>query len=397
MSRRFYIIGAGMGAPDSLTGEAAHALAASDAVFATQRLTAVCDRAVVCPFDQLAAQAIASDAQTVSVLVSGDVGFFSAAGRLREQLAPHGDVRLVCGLSSMQYFCAKLGVSYDDACVRSLHGRAGSILGAVSYHKKTFVLTGGENTAPKVCKTLADAGLGGLTVHLGENLGAADERVETGTAETLADQSCGNLAVLLIEHPDAVNASQPVRDGMLTRAKVPMTKEEVRWVSVSRLAVQPHDTVWDVGAGTGAVTLELARKASDGLVYAVERKPEAVALLHENRAKLGGYNVHIVEGAAPDALEALPAPDCVFVGGSGGAMRRILAIAKHKNPAVRVVVTAIALETLHETQAALSALGYADVEVTQLSAARGKLVGPYTMMTANNPVFILSGGGADAE
>ena len=397
MSRTFYIIGAGMGAPDSLTGEAAHALAASDAVFATRRLTAVCDRAAVCPFDQLAAQAVASDAPTVSVLVSGDVGFFSAAGRLRGQLAPHGDVRLVCGLSSMQYFCAKLGVSYDDACVRSLHGRVGSILGAVSYHKKTFVLTGGENTAPKVCRMLADAGLGGLTVHLGENLGAENERIQTGTAETLANQTCGNLAVLLVEHPDAANAYEPVRDDMLTRAKVPMTKEEVRWVSVSRLAVQPRDTVWDVGAGTGAVTLELARKASDGVVYAVERKPEAVALLHENRAKLGGYNVQIVEGAAPDALEALPAPDCVFVGGSGGAMRRILEIAKHKNPAVRVVVNAIALETLHETQAALAALGFADIEVAQLSAARGKAVGPYTMMTANNPVFILSGGGADAE
>lgn len=397
MSRTFYIIGAGMGAPDSLTGEAAHALAASDAVFATRRLTAVCDRAAVCPFDQLAAQAVASDAPTVSVLVSGDVGFFSAAGRLRGQLAPHGAVRLVCGLSSMQYFCAKLGVSYDDACVRSLHGRVGSILGAVSYHKKTFVLTGGENTAPKVCRMLADAGLGGLTVHLGENLGAENERIQTGTAETLANQTCGNLAVLLVEHPDAANAYEPVRDDMLTRAKVPMTKEEVRWVSVSRLAVQPRDTVWDVGAGTGAVTLELARKASDGVVYAVERKPEAVALLHENRAKLGGYNVQIVEGAAPDALEALPAPDCVFVGGSGGAMRRILEIAKHKNPAVRVVVNAIALETLHETQAALAALGFADIEVTQLSAARGKAVGPYTMMTANNPVFILSGGGADAE
>lgn len=397
MSRKFYIIGAGMGAPDSLTGEAAHALAASGAVFATQRLTAVCDRAAVCPFDQLAAQAIASDAQTISVLVSGDVGFFSAAGRLRGQLAQHGAVQMVCGLSSMQYFCAKLGVSYDDACVRSLHGRVGSILGAVSYHKKTFVLTGGENTAPKVCRTLADAGLGGLTVHLGENLGAENERIQTGTAETLANQTCGNLAVLLIEHPDAANAYEPVRDDMLTRAKVPMTKEEVRWVSVGRLAVQPRDTVWDVGAGTGAVTLELARKASDGLVYAVERKPEAVALLHENRAKLGGYNVQIVEGAAPDALEALPAPDCVFVGGSGGAMRRILEIAKHKNPAVRVVVNAIALETLHETQAALAALGFADIEVAQLSAARGKAVGPYTMMTANNPVFILSGGGADAE
>ena len=105
---------------------------------------------------------------------------------------------------------------------------------------------------------------------------------------------------------------------MLTRGKVPMTKEEVRWVSVNRLTVRPTDTVWDVGAGTGAVTLELARKASDGTVYAVERKPEAVALLHENRIKLGGYNVKIIEGPAPEALENLPAPDCVFVGGSGG-------------------------------------------------------------------------------
>src|SRR5699024_10668239 len=97
--------------------------------------------------------------------------FFSGAPRLREQLAPHGEVRLICGVSSLQYFCAKVGVSYDDACVRSLHGRAGSILGAVSYHNKVFVLTGGAQNAQTVCKTLSDVGLGGLTVHLGENLG----------------------------------------------------------------------------------------------------------------------------------------------------------------------------------------------------------------------------------
>ena len=172
-----------------------------------------------------------------------------------------------------------------------------------------------------------------------------------------------------------------------------MTKEEVRWVSVSKLAVQPRDTVWDVGAGTGAVTLELARRASDGLVYAVERSADAVKLLGENRRRLGGYNVRIIDGAAPAALEALPAPDCVFVGGSGGAMRCILQAAKRKNPAVRVAVNAIALETLHAAQAALAELGFAEIEVVQLAAARGRVVGPYTMMTANNPVFILSGKG----
>ena len=282
---------------------------------------------------------------------------------------------------------------YDDICVRSLHGRAGSILGAVSYHKKVFVLTGGAQNAQTVCRALADADLGGLTVHLGENLGMETERIMHGTAVELATQSCGNLAVLLIEHPDAVNAAEPLRDAMFTRANVPMTKEEVRWTACGRLSVQPGDTVWDVGAGTGAMTLELARRACDGLVYAVERDTDALALLDENRCKLGGYNVQIVAGRAPEALEALPAPDCVFVGGSGGELRRILALAKEKNPAVRVVVTAIALETLEEARRALVELGFANIEVSQLAVSRGRAVGSYTMMTALNPVFILLGGG----
>ena len=397
MARTFYIIGAGMGTPDTLTGEARRALDAEDAVFATARLAALRPEAEVCPFTELAARAIGAGGQSIAVLVSGDVGFFSAASRLRQQLAPHGEVRLICGLSSLQYFCAKLGVPYDDVCVRSLHGRAGSILGAVSYHKKVFALTGGAQNAQTVCCTLADAGLGGLIVHLGENLGMQTERIAHGIAAELADQPCGDLAVLLIENPNAVNAAEPLRDAMFTRAKVPMTKEEVRWVACGRLAVQPGDTVWDVGAGTGAMTLELARRACDGLVYAVERDADALALLVENRCKLGGYNVQIVAGRAPEALETLPAPDCVFVGGSGGEMRRILSLVKEKNPAVRVVVTAIALETLEEARRALIDLGFANLAVSQLAASRGRAVGPYTMMTALNPVFILSGGGQDAE
>lgn len=393
MKRRFVIIGAGPGAAGLLTGEAAAAFAAAELVLTSSaRLAALCTGAQVCPFSEMAGRVAAADCQTAALLVSGDVGFFSAAGRLRDQLLPHGEVELICGLSSLQYFCAKVGVPYDGLCIRSLHGRAGSLLGAVSYHKRVFALTGGTNNAAAVCGSLADAGLGGLRVHLGENLGGESERIETGTAAQLAGKPCGALAVLLVENPDAADAFRPIRDAELMRADVPMTKEEVRWVSVSKLAVRPRDTVWDVGAGTGAVTLELARKASDGVVYAVERDPEAIALIGENRRKLGGYNVTVVEGSAPDALDSLPAPDCVFVGGSGGKLRRILEIARQKNPAVRAVVNAIALETLQAAQTALHELGYADIEVVQLAAARGRAVGPYTMMTAQNPVFILSGG-----
>ena len=393
--RRFFIIGAGMGTADTLTGEAVRALETAEAVFATKRLAALTAKAEVCAFSELAERAIQCTEKHISLLVSGDVGFFSAAGKLRERLLPYGGVRLVPGLSSMQYMCAKCGISYENLCFKSLHGRTGNILGAVSYHAATFALTGGENNAQAVCNSLTDAGLGALPVHLGENLGAENERIVHGTAAEIAQLSCPDLAVLLIENPRAANKNEPIRDEMLTRGKVPMTKEEVRWVSVNRLTVRPTDTVWDVGAGTGAVTLELARKASDGTVYAVERKPEAVALLHENRIKLGGYNVKIIEGSASEALENLPAPDCVFVGGSGGRMREILALAREKNPEVRVVVNAIALETLFAAQTALKELGFSDIEITQLAATRGKSVGAYTMLTANNPVFILSGRAAN--
>ena len=244
--------------------------------------------------------------------------------------------------------------------------------------------------------------------------GTASEKETKGSLLMLTkmmEAHYGKPVILLIENPDGGESAYGpgVPDEAFVRGKVPMTKEEVRWVSVNRLTVRPTDTVWDVGAGTGAVTLELARKASDGTVYAVERKPEAVALLHENRIKLGGYNVKIIEGAAPEALEnlsapdgaapaaleALPAPDCVFVGGSGGRMQEILALAREKNPEVHVVVNAIALETLFAAQTALKELGFSDIEVTQLAATRGKPVGAYTMLTANNPVFILSGRAAN--
>ncbi|MEF2864495.1 MAG: precorrin-6A reductase, partial [Eubacteriales bacterium] len=222
--REFFIIGAGMGTSDTLTGEAVRTLAAAEEVFATKRLASLTAKAEVCAFSELAERAISGHARHTALLVSGDVGFFSAAGKLRERLLPYGGVTLVPGLSSMQYICAKCGISYENLCFKSLHGRTGNILGAVSYHTATFALTGGGNNAQAVCSSLMDAGLGALPVHLGENLGAENERIVHGTAAEIAQLSCPDLAVLLIENPRAANKNEPIRDEMLTRGKVPMTK-----------------------------------------------------------------------------------------------------------------------------------------------------------------------------
>lgn len=398
-ARRFTIIGAGLGTEASLTGEARSALLAADRAFGTSRLAEALSglRPIEsCPLSALAECARESDAAHAALLVSGDPGFFSAARSLREALMPFGEVETLCGVSSLQALCVRIGKRWEDAVLLSLHGREGSLLGAVSYHEKVFALTGGQKRADALCRELTDAGLGALRVTIGENLGSADETIFQGTAAQAAARDCGDLAVLLVQNDHPADPSRALLDRDFARGSVPMTKQEIRWAAAALLSPRPTDTVYDIGAGTGSVALELGRRAYHGLVYAVERKPEALALIERNRIALGGCNVLPVEGFAPQALEGLPAPDCAFIGGSAGNLGEILRLLKGKNPDVRVVISAISLETLEAARRGLSELGFSEVEVCQIASARGKAAGGYTMMTANNPVFLISGGGCHA-
>lgn len=169
-----------------------------------------------------------------------------------------------------------------------------------------------------------------------------------------------------------------------------MTKREVRAAALSLLEVEEDDVLWDVGAGTGSVSVELALLARRGRVYAVERKGEALSLICANRTRFGAWNLVPVRGTAPAALEDLPGPDGVFVGGSGGELDAILAAALGKNPRVRLCVSAIALETLSAAAAAFAARGL-EAQVTQIWAARSKGAGGLNLMMGQNPVWLISG------
>lgn len=158
----------------------------------------------------------------------------------------------------------------------------------------------------------------------------------------------------------------------------------------SLLSVKPDEVVYDIGAGTGSVTMELARHATRGMVYAVECKPEAIDLLHQNRVHTGCYNTQIIQAMAPEGLEQLPAPDCAFIGGSRGNMAEIVCALKQKNPNIRVLITAIALESLHEAIEALEHNGFA-VDISCVNVSRAKKVARYHMMTAQNPVYLIGG------
>lgn len=176
-----------------------------------------------------------------------------------------------------------------------------------------------------------------------------------------------------------------------------MTKSEVRAVTLSKLRLTRNALCWDVGAGTGSVSLEMAEIAEDGRVYAIERKNEACDLIERNKRHLGVANVQVIRGTAPEALKDLPAPTHVFIGGSGGELKEIISLALHKNPAARIVVNTVTAETFAVALDAVKTLPVRDVEIVELSVSRGRQVGSYHLMTAQNPVYLFSCQGGQDE
>ena len=187
-----------------------------------------------------------------------------------------------------------------------------------------------------------------------------------------------------------------MKDEAFIRGAIPMTKSEVRAVSVSRLELKPEDILYDVGAGTGSVSVEAALLIPRGRVYAFEKKEEGCSLIQANAQRHGVKNITVVQGKAPDTWEGLPAPDCIFIGGSGGKMTEVLERAFAMNPSVRVVVNVIALESLHQIMEYCRAKEV-EPEVSCIQVSRACVRGRYHMMEGQNPVYVISFGGLQKE
>lgn len=326
------------------------------------------------------------------VLYSGDTGFYSGARSLIPLLEKEGiSYAVLPGISSVQLLSAALGRPWQDWLLVSAHGVDCNPVGAVMQGKPVFFLTGGELGPAKLCRRLAEAGLQELPVVVGENLSGPHQRILRGSAGAFAGGEFEPLSVLFTEPAPAVMHRTPgFPDSLFTRGEVPMTKQEVRAAVLAKLAPDPGDILWDVGAGTGSVSIELALAASWGRTYAVEREKKACGLIRINREKLGAWNLKLIEGAAPQALECLEVPDAVFIGGTGGSMEKVVNLVLSRNPRVRICISAICIETLYQAVQALQESGI-QPEVTQIGISRGKAAGSLHMLMANNPVFLIAG------
>ena len=391
------IVGIGPGDRGGLTLRAHQALAEADCVIGAKRMLEAtaepgqATHAAIAPEDIRDFILSHREYRRFAVVMSGDVGFFSGTKKLLPLLR-NCETELLPGISSLVYLCARLGESYEDVLPVTLHGRDNSILLPLSRGRRVFVLVGGENGMGRLCRTLTQAGLGHTRVSAGENLSYPNEKITTGTAETLQDCNFDSLCAALLHCP---GAPAPVTFGLpdeaFVRAEaVPMTKSEVRAVCLSKLALGEDSVAWDVGAGTGSVTVEMALAAQRGKIYAIERKNAAVALLKENCARFHADNVTIIPGTAPECCHDLPAPTHAFLGGTSGNMREIIALLLEKNPAVRIVATAVTLESVAELTACLPLFPNRKPEIVTLSVSRGRPLGAYHLMTAQNPIWIFT-------
>lgn len=338
-----------------------------------------------------------------AILFSGDTGFYSGCRKIKTQLnnQDFSVVRVYPGISSVSCLAAKAGVSWQDAKLCSIHGRIGNfgwkseLLSAVGQQEKTFLLLSDGQEIRQVGDLLTKSGLGNCRIYCGFRLSYPDEKLCCLQAEEAAQFAGHGLCTCLIMNP---NARPPrvvpgVPDEVFVRDKVPMTKEEVRQVSLCKLGLTENAVVYDVGSGTGSIAVECALRSPKIRVYAIERKQPALELIKRNLEKFNLYQVIPVEGTAPEALGELEPPSHVFVGGSGGRLEEILQCVWDKNPDACVVVNAVSLETISEmTQFVKKYPKFQGrnlvTSAVQLQASRSREVGDYHLLQAENPVMI---------
>lgn len=406
-----YLIGIGMGGEDQLTGQAIDRLEGAEAVMGAGRMLGSVEpyiqgKPVLTAYKPSEmVQWLGSFSWTEAALVlSGDTGFYSGAEAASKAFIREGwDVEYIPGISSLSYFCARIGRSWQDVYPVSSHGRECDIPAWVRTHKTCFVLLGGEGGLSELCRSLVSSGLGHVDLWAGEKLSYREERIlwKRKPAEILMEEEVhpfGSLACAIVENPHAVEAriypELHPRDSDFIRGKTPMTKESVRRLSLETLRIGADAVCFDIGAGTGSVSVEMGlairRQCGEGRVYAIEREPGALELIDANRRKFHGdwSGFHIVAGEAPEALRGLETPTHAFIGGSGGRMKEMIEVLLQMNSKVRIVANAISLETVTEILECMKKYGFKEGEILQIQASAVEQVGSYHMPKAQNPVYI---------
>ena len=185
-----------------------------------------------------------------------------------------------------------------------------------------------------------------------------------------------------------------IKDRDFIRGEVPMTKDEVRAISIAKLDLRENSILVDIGAGTGSVGIEGSTYLTKGYVYGIEKNPKGCELIKENLKKFRINNYKLIEGIAPQDLDEIKniGFDRMFIGGSSGSMEEIIDFfIEYSRDDSIFVINLIALESLAEVIDILKRKNLKDIEIVNISVSRSKKLGNYTMMMGENPIYIING------
>ena len=385
--REIVIAGAGLG---EFTSEVANAVNESDVVIADSRFAGMIPAGKkiipVKNFSQLE-----NESGKILILVSGDPGVFSLLPVIKNRY-PDENIRVLPGISSLQAICAHACETWHNAAVLSGHGRslsAGQFLNTVERNRVTILFCD-KNISPSwACEKLAC--IDGVDVFIGSCLGGNDERIFSGSPERFAGCDFPELSIILIRNKNPYTPERLLlRDrDFLREPRIVMTNESVRSVIISRLEMRNDSVLWDIGAGSGSISVNAGNIFPFSEIHAVDFNPSAAKLISLNAQKFHLHNVTIHNKRALDVIDELPTPTHIFIGGTGGELSGLLRHISAMNTPLRIVIACVTLETLTEAYTTLK--DFANFEAVQISASSSKTLAPsLTMMKAQNPVTILS-------
>jgi len=330
----------------------------------------------------------------VVILASGDPLFFGIGRDLLRNL-PEERLQFVPNVSFVQYAFAKIKEPWDDAVFVPTQGRlVKKVVDRIVANDKAAVLTGESITPKAIAAELIERGRDGFRAFLCENLGTSQERIVDTSVRGLLETPAAALNVLILikEYEASGEGYIPtlgIPDEEFAGVKKQMTREEIRVITLAKLKLRHDMTLWDIGAGSGSISIEADHLLPNGRIFAIERNLQYLGFMKENLKKFNVRNVVPINDEAPRCLEDLPDPDRVFIGGSGGNLWEILqGVDARLSPSGRIVLNATTLDTLTASTEYFDNAGY-QMEVTVVNIARTRPFTDYKMFEAYDPVYVI--------
>lgn len=394
--KQVYIIGAGVGNPKNMTVEAAEAIEKCEVVIGSEeliKLLGIKEKEV--HFAQ-AAEDIKEFINShfynrLAVVTQGDVCLLNGIAEFTRELKGY-DVEVIQGVSSIAYLAARLGIDWTNSV--TVDSTKDNVLKAVAENRGVFVFTAGNTN--EVLRTLNNNGFENVAVCIAERLSLADENILTGFVYELADGEYDELTVMYFENLHYGKASSLVKDDSLITGNVRILNKNLRAVVMRDLDLRANEVVYDIGAGCGAMAVEIALISNRSRIYAIDKSELAVDLIERNCALYTVNNVRAIPGDAIEVTGTLPKPDAVLIENYDGNTVDLVRCVGRLNK-IRLIVVTKGFDTAYKLLEVMHKNYFEQIELKQISVAEGKNYGNGTSLVPEDTCFIIKGVGEISE